>query len=78
MSFGAEVDSGTHTYQIVAVHGPTNTQIRCSLGDPMGGVPSEAQLDAVFQGVLTKMSELSNVTISSAVKTTLYNQAVTP
>lgn len=78
MAFGVEVDSGTHSWELKFTHSSGVQLMACILNS--GGGDSQAvenAKDTIFQGLLNKISELPNVTIVSAIKTTSYTSAVT-
>lgn len=78
MPYEPEVDSGRYTHELRFVHNPTSIEIFCQiqLTDPQPG--TEAQRDAVFQGLVSKVAELANITILSAKKTTAYTSDCLP
>lgn len=76
MAYSPDVDNGADTrWEVQFTHNPTGVKVGCYV---LLGPGTEAQKDAVFQGLLDKVVTLANVTINTAKKYTLYESTVTP
>lgn len=77
MPIGQEVDNGIdRRWELQFTHTPTGVRVGCYL--LLGGAATEAQRDAVFQGLVDKLATLANTTIDTAKKFTMYDANVTP
>lgn len=79
MAYSPEVDNGIYIHEIGFAHVPTGIQMHCQLQmQPVNGFnPTEAQRDAVFQALVTKITELNNISITYSRKITQYSSNVT-
>lgn len=76
MAYSPDADNGlARRWELQLTHTATGVKVACNL---LPNAATEAQNDAVFQGLLDKVATLSGVTIDYARKITAYQSNVTP
>jgi hypothetical protein len=80
MGYGQETHTDYAVYRVTLNHNPSGNRVDLDFNPYRldGAVIPESQRDNLFQGFLTHLSTLSNVSIVSASKNGKYTVPVTP
>lgn len=80
MGYSTPVDTGTDQYICVMKHNNTGliVEVKMDSVDPSFPAPTRAVKDAVFQGVVDKLSSISGATMIAARRSLNYGSDITP